>query len=95
MGKVEIIPPEAGLLPLTRPNVGVAGKTGLWRTHRPIVDQAKCTRCYQCEIYCPVNVIRVDREKGVSINYNYCKGCGLCADVCLVGAIEMIEEKGE
>lgn len=92
---VRVVPPEKGKLPLTRPMVGVAGKTGLWRTARPQVDNSKCTRCYQCEIYCPVNVIRVDRASGVSIDLTYCKGCGVCADVCPVGAITMISEGGE
>ncbi|MEZ0393447.1 MAG: 4Fe-4S dicluster domain-containing protein [Desulfurococcaceae archaeon] len=78
-------------LPLSRPKVGVAGKTGEWRTQRPVVDNAKCNRCFLCEIYCPVNVIRVEKD-GVFIDYAYCKGCGICSDVCPRGAIEMIQE---
>jgi pyruvate ferredoxin oxidoreductase delta subunit len=29
--------------------------------------------------------------KGV-IDYNYCKGCGICKEQCFVEAIEMIRE---
>lgn len=82
-------------LPLTKPVVGVAGKTGLWRNMKPVVNVNKCTRCYQCEIYCPVNTIIVEPETGAVINYDYCKGCGLCMDVCPSGAIIMVPELGE
>ncbi len=78
--------------PISFPEVGVAGKTGSWRLEKPIVDNDKCVRCFLCEIYCPVNVVRVDREKGVSIDYEYCKGCGICANVCPHDAITMVEE---
>ncbi len=87
-----MIQPKVGVLPLTRPGEGVAGKTGSWRTEKPVVDQGRCTRCYQCEIYCPVNVIRVEPETGAVIDYEYCKGCGVCADVCPVNAISLVEE---
>ncbi len=80
-------------LPLAYPKPGVAGKTGLWRTERPVVDNEKCTRCFLCEIYCPVNIVRVERETGVEIDYDYCKGCGVCANVCPVHAIKMVPEE--
>jgi pyruvate ferredoxin oxidoreductase delta subunit len=93
---VRVVKPEENYkLPLTKPVVGVAGKTGLWRTMRPVVDNEKCTRCYQCEIYCPVNVIRVEPELGITIDYEYCKGCGICEDVCPRSAIVMVPEPGE
>lgn len=82
-------------LPLSRPMVGVAGKTGLWRNMKPIVSTEKCTRCYQCEIFCPVNTVRVEPETGAVIDYDYCKGCGICADVCPSHAISMVPEGGE
>ncbi|ABN70097.1 pyruvate ferredoxin/flavodoxin oxidoreductase, delta subunit [Staphylothermus marinus F1] len=80
-------------IPLAKPAVGVAGKTGFWRTTKPLVNNNKCVRCFLCEIYCPVNVIRVEPETGVTINYDYCKGCGVCADVCPVNAIELVPEE--
>ncbi|MCC6034337.1 MAG: 4Fe-4S binding protein [Desulfurococcaceae archaeon] len=93
---VKIKEPENNVkLPLSRPIIGVAGKTGLWRTMRPIVNNEKCTSCFQCEIYCPVNVIRVEPKLGVTIDYDYCKGCGICEDVCPRSAIIMIPEIGE
>jgi pyruvate ferredoxin oxidoreductase delta subunit len=90
--QVEVIPSNYKL-PIAKPMIGVAGKTGFWRTQKPVVDNNKCVRCFLCEIYCPVNVIRVEPETGVTINYDYCKGCGVCADVCPVNAIKLIPEE--
>uniref|UniRef100_A0A7J3XYX0 4Fe-4S dicluster domain-containing protein n=2 Tax=Thermogladius calderae TaxID=1200300 RepID=A0A7J3XYX0_9CREN len=88
-----VVEPSRYKIPLARPSIGVAGKTGSWRLEKPIVDNNACTRCFLCEIHCPVNVIRVEPDTGVSIDYDYCKGCGLCADVCPVGAIKMLAEE--
>ncbi len=88
-----VLTPSNYKFPIAKPMIGVAGKTGLWRIEKPLVDNDKCVKCFLCEIYCPVNVIRVEPETGVEINYDYCKGCGVCADVCPVGAINMVPEK--
>ncbi|MEM0000779.1 MAG: 4Fe-4S binding protein [Desulfurococcaceae archaeon] len=82
-------------LPLTKPMIGVAGKTGLWRNLRPVVSVEKCTRCYQCEIFCPVSTIEVEPETGAVVDYEYCKGCGVCADICPARSITMVPETGE
>lgn len=29
----------------------------------------------------------------VRIDYDYCKGCGICSNVCPVKAIEMVREE--
>lgn len=93
MSMLEIIKTD-DKIPIAKPKIGVAGKTGIWRLQRPLIDLEKCNRCYICEIYCPVNVIRVEKEM-VEINYDYCKGCGICADVCPQKAISMVKEEGE
>lgn len=66
-------------------------KTGDWRTSRPVVDPNKCTNCLICWIYCPDMAV-IQGEKVVEINYDYCKGCGICAAECPVKAITMEEE---
>ena len=67
-------------------------KTGDWRAFRPIVDKEKCINCLLCWIFCPdASIIRL--EKHVEINYDYCKGCGICENECPVKAITMEEEK--
>ncbi len=91
--KLEVIP-TTHKLPLAKPVKGAVGKTGSWRWRKPVVDNSKCRRCFLCEIYCPDNCILVDPDKGVSIDYDYCKGCGVCASVCPVEAITMVREGG-
>ncbi len=87
------IVPSNYKIPLATPGEGVSGKTGLWKWVKPVIDVSKCVRCFLCEIYCPDNTIVVDPEKGPSINYEYCKGCGVCAAVCSKGAIKMVKEE--
>ena len=63
-------------------------KTGSWRTFKPVLDKDKCVDCENCYIFCPDASISTERE----IDYDYCKGCGICANECPVDAIEMIKE---
>lgn len=82
----------------SRPAKGSAGKTGLWRTFRPVIDHEKCTRCEICVLFCPEPCMELDQEdkshkKGkIIIDYDYCKGCGMCAYECPQHCIEMIKE---
>jgi len=48
--------------------------------------------CLLCWIYCPDSSI-VRKEKCVEVNYDYCKGCGICAHECPKDAIKMVEEE--
>ena len=65
--------------------------TGNWRCRRPVLDKEMCTECSICWIYCPdASVIR--GEDGFSFNLKYCKGCGLCEEVCPSNAISMVPE---
>lgn len=79
--------------------VGEAGKTGYWRSFRPVIDHAKCIpslkgkpACYLCWLYCPEGVVKA--EIPVSIDLEYCKGCGVCAEECPAKAITMVKEEG-
>jgi len=80
------------LLPLSRPAPGAAGRTGLWRLQRPVVDAGRCRGCMLCWLYCPESVIEIVDGKAV-IDYEYCKGCGVCASVCPFKAIRMEGER--
>jgi pyruvate ferredoxin oxidoreductase delta subunit len=77
---------------LLEPGSAMKYKTGDWRAFKPNVDQGKCINCLLCWIYCPDAAI-VRKEKFVEVNYDYCKGCGICANECPVKAITMTEEK--
>ena len=82
---------------VARPIKGEAGKTGNWRTLRPVIIKEKCImvkkgemNCLRCWLYCPEACI----SKGIppKHNYDYCKGCGVCAEECPSKAIQMEEE---
>lgn len=63
-----------------------------WRTFRPSFDREKCTGCLVCYLVCPDGVIR--REEGkVAVDYDFCKGCGICAHECRAGAVTMVREE--
>lgn len=77
---------------------GEAGKTGDWRTFKPVIDDDKCTpaknkrpSCFICWLYCPEGVVK--RSIPVEIDLDYCKGCGICAEECPTKAIQMVEEQ--
>lgn len=38
------------------------------------------------------SALDVDARAAVAIDYDFCKGCGVCAKVCTFGAIAMISE---
>jgi len=63
-----------------------------WRTVRPVVDHEACIFCLRCYIVCPDGTIFKNGEK-IDIDYDYCKGCGVCAHECPKDAISMIKEE--
>lgn len=68
-------------------------ETGLWRSMRPVLDRSKCISCLMCWVQCPDTSVMTDGEAKVSeIDLFFCKGCGICAEVCPVKAISMHPE---
>ncbi|MCS7119138.1 MAG: 4Fe-4S binding protein [Archaeoglobaceae archaeon] len=72
---------------ISKAKIGSAGITGSWRNYRPVFDVNLCTKCDMCTIYCPEGVI-VQGE----VNYEFCKGCGICKEICKQRAIKMVQE---
>jgi len=55
----------------------------------------RCTECDNCLIFCPdmsVLVRGLDRF-GYEIDYDYCKGCGICVNECPRCAMTMVDEE--
>jgi pyruvate ferredoxin oxidoreductase gamma subunit len=70
-----------------------AVKTGSWRTLRPIIDYARCNRCWWvCSTFCPDGAIAVDGAGTPRIDYEHCKGCLVCVAQCPPHAIAAVPE---
>lgn len=68
-------------------------ETGMWRSMRPVLDCKKCVSCLKCWLQCPDASILTDEDgKVTAVNLFFCKGCGICAEVCPVKAISMHPE---
>jgi len=60
---------------------------------RRCLSCGNCFECDNCYGVCPDNaVIKHGPGKGFSFNYDFCKGCGVCASECPCGAIVMTPE---
>jgi 2-oxoacid:acceptor oxidoreductase delta subunit (pyruvate/2-ketoisovalerate family) len=60
---------------------------------RRCLSCGNCFECDNCYGVCPDNaVIKLGPGNRFRFNYDYCKGCGLCATECPCGAINMIPE---
>lgn len=80
----------------------LVAKNAGWRNLRPDVNHEACTGCLQCYLYCPDGAVYktaasahsvVRQNSGIAIDYDFCKGCGICVRVCPADAIAMIPEK--
>ena len=74
--------PIGGLI--LEPGNAIDYKTGGWRTSKPVYDEKKCIQCLFCWLYCPDAAVIVKDGKVVGIDYEHCKGCGICAKECPV-----------
>jgi 2-oxoacid:acceptor oxidoreductase delta subunit (pyruvate/2-ketoisovalerate family) len=71
-------------------------RTGGWRTGvKPSADLSKCVNCLLCWLHCPDSSILLDELTFAGFDYDYCKGCEICAEVCPVDAITMVAEDAE
>jgi len=61
---------------------------------RRCLSCGNCFECDNCYGMCPDNaVIKRGPGQRFAFNYDYCKGCGVCAAECPCGAIEMVPEE--
>ena len=60
---------------------------------RRCLSCGNCFECDNCYGVCPDNaIVKLGPGKRFEIDYDFCKGCGLCEEECPCGAIEMVAE---
>ena len=60
---------------------------------RRCLSCGNCFECDNCYGMCPDNaVIKLGSGNRFKFNYDFCKGCGICAQECPCGAITMVPE---
>ncbi len=61
---------------------------------RRCMSCGNCFACDNCFGVCPDNAVKkVDFAKGYAIDYDYCKGCGMCVAECPCGSLTMVPEE--
>ena len=73
---------------------GLDEETALFEARR-CLSCGNCFSCDNCYGVCPDNAVIKLGEPGepYAIDYDFCKGCGICAAECPCGAIEMVPEE--
>ena len=56
--------------------------SGSWRTYRPVWCKERCVQCLTCWFVCPDSAIVIKDGKVVGVDYEHCKGCGICIKEC-------------
>ena len=60
---------------------------------RRCLSCGNCFECDNCYGMCPDNAVtKLGPGRGFEFKYDYCKGCGICAQECPCGAIAMVPE---
>lgn len=63
-----------------------------WRVFRPVINPDTCVGCYRCYLVCPDAAIHKADDGKFIVDYDFCKGCGVCAYECKPKAIAMVKE---
>jgi len=72
---------------------GLDESTALFEARR-CLSCGNCFSCDNCFGVCPDNaVIKLEPGRNYAFDYDYCKGCGICAAECPCGAIVMVPER--
>jgi 2-oxoacid:acceptor oxidoreductase delta subunit (pyruvate/2-ketoisovalerate family) len=73
---------------------GLDESTALYEARR-CLSCGNCFSCDNCYGVCPDNaVVKLETpDEPYVFDYDYCKGCGICAAECPCGAIEMVPEE--
>jgi 2-oxoacid:acceptor oxidoreductase delta subunit (pyruvate/2-ketoisovalerate family) len=72
---------------------GLTEENALFEARR-CLSCGNCFECDNCFGVCPDNaVIKLDDSPHYEFDYDFCKGCGICAQECPCGAIDMRPER--
>jgi pyruvate ferredoxin oxidoreductase gamma subunit len=96
LGSRFIVPPLPARLAAPSIRAGQTSRlrsTAGWRVYRPVIDLARCTRCFFCFALCPDSAIELDRDGYPHVDYGSCKGCLVCAEECPTHAIGTVREE--
>ncbi len=91
---------EMPLLPKNRRRTGFA-EVALGYSEGMALEEAQrclncgvCNLCQNCYVYCPdMSIIKGQEGERFIIDYEHCKGCGICVEECPRSAILMEEER--
>lgn len=72
--------------------IGLDEETAVFEARR-CMSCGNCFGCDNCFGVCPDNAILKIEPTKYEFKYDYCKGCGVCAQECPCGAISMIPEE--
>jgi 2-oxoacid:acceptor oxidoreductase delta subunit (pyruvate/2-ketoisovalerate family) len=72
---------------------GLTEENALFEARR-CLSCGNCFECDNCYGVCPDNaVIKLGPALRYEVNYDFCKGCGICVSECPCGAIDMVPEQ--
>ena len=73
--------------------LGFDEPTAIAETKRCLGD-IRCESCDLCRLFCPdLCITRNEKTDAIEIDYDFCKGCGICVAVCPKEAIKMVLEE--
>ena len=88
-GQLDVVRRQSGFDEVLQ---GLNEENALFEARR-CMSCGNCFECDNCYGICPDNaVIKLGPGARFRFNYDYCKGCGMCAAECPCGAIKMIPE---
>ncbi len=91
--ELPVDPADAAAAAIHAGATSVEVRTGLWRILRPVIDYARCNRCWWvCSEFCPDSAIKVVDGRP-EIDYDHCKGCMICVAQCPPHAIAAVPER--
>ncbi|SFZ99082.1 Pyruvate:ferredoxin oxidoreductase, delta subunit [hydrothermal vent metagenome] len=53
-----------------------------WRVKKPVFNMDVCIDCQNCWVWCPDSSIISRDKQMLGIDYDHCKGCEVCSQVC-------------